>query len=227
MTFDMFRQIAKDQGKPRWATKTAVESFYIDAIERIYGKNAYFICVVRHGLDAVCSLKEFCDELQGYVAELHRYVQRYPRPLEALAHAWADVNGDLADFADRHPENAILCRYEDLVKDTDATLQAVLNFVGEDWDPRMLAEAFAVAEVKGLGDWKTYAKSGIDQASLERWHELEDAALPRLAAIVNPMLTRLGYKPVDAGQELSASEAMRKYELAMTLKSLKAQSETP
>jgi hypothetical protein len=227
MTFDMLREIAKDQGKPRWATKTAVESFYIDAIERIYGKSAYFICVLRHGLDVVCSLKEFCDEIQGYVAELHRYVQRYPRPLEAFAHAWADVSGDLADFVDRHPENAILCRYEDLVKDPEATLQGVLEFVGADWDPNMLAEAFTVQEVKGLGDWKTYAKSGIDEASVERWHALSDAALPRLAAIVNPMLARLGYDQVDAGQELSTSEAMRKYELAMALKSIRAQSGTP
>ena len=115
LCFGLLDQLAEQDGKPRWASKTAVDSFYLKEIERIYGDHACFIVVIRQGLDVVCSLQEFAQELQAYISELHAYVSRYPRPLEAFAHAWSDVTRDLLAFVERNP-NAILVRYEDLVE---------------------------------------------------------------------------------------------------------------
>jgi len=214
--FGFMENIADQAGKPRWAMKTAVDSFYIDEIDRLCGGHANFICVVRHGLDVIASMKEFSDQLQGYIEELHHYVQRYPRPLEAFAHAWVDVTQDLLSFVLRHPDNAILIRYEDLVDDPQATLSPVLELVGEAWDDRMIEAPFEAASVDGIGDWKAYKRGAIDSGSVGRWHDLPHSAVDRVAEIVGPTLRACGYPPVDQTPD---DEAQRKQELAKMLMS--------
>jgi protein-tyrosine sulfotransferase len=222
LAFGFYEELAQRAGKRRWAAKTAVDSFYAAAIERLCAGHARFVCVLRHGLDVVCSLKEFSDELQGYIAELRPYVQRYPRPLEAFAHAWVDVTTSLLALVERNPECAIALRYEDLVASPEATLSRLFAFLGERWDVGLLRQAFENREVAGLGDWKTYATSGLKSESIERWKELPDDMVGRLSAIVNPTLAACSYPPVEEKRKLSNDEAMRLYELAMMFKAARA-----
>jgi protein-tyrosine sulfotransferase len=217
LTFGLLDQLAHQDGKPRWANKTAVDCFYLKEVERIYGDHAYFVVVIRHGLDVVCSLQEFTQELQAYISELHTYVARYPRPLEAFAHAWADVTSDLLAFAERRP-NAILVRYEDLVNEPEQTLRRLFAFVEEPWHASVVEAAFRKSEVKGLGDWKGYGAAGINAASIGRWRSLPRSTIAELAPIVGPVLERCGYPPVETERPRTADEAMRHYELAMMWK---------
>lgn len=212
LCFGFMEEVAERAGKPRWAMKTAVDSFYLEEIERVYGGHAYFLCIVRHGLDVISSMKEFSDEMQGYVSELHRYVQRYPRPLEAFAHAWVDVTEGLRGLARRHPGDAILIRYEDLVAEPEATLRAILALVGEPWDERMLKAPFDSAKVDGIGDWKAYKRGAIDGSSVQRWRDLPPSAVDQIAGIVGPTLQACGYQPLEATPD---DENKRKQELAM------------
>ena len=76
--FQFHREHARRAGKPRWAEKTAFDAFYVDEIERLCGDEAFFICMIRHGMDVTCSLKELCDVNGGYLQELHEYVRRHP-----------------------------------------------------------------------------------------------------------------------------------------------------
>jgi hypothetical protein len=222
LAFGYFEELADAVGKARWASKTAVDSFHIKGIEKLYGEHAYFIGVVRHGLDVACSLKEFSDELQGYIAELHPYIREHARPLEAFAHAWSDVTRDIRGLVERHPDNAIMCRYEDLIADPEGTMARLLEFVGESMRPDLLDSAFAPKEVVGLGDYKTYATKNINKDSLDRWHGLSDDIIAKLAEIANPELEACGYPPVAADKKLSSDDAMRLYELAMMFKSVKS-----
>lgn len=220
--FGFYAELAGRAGKRRWAAKTAVDSFYAASIERLYAGHVQFVCVVRHGLDVVCSLREFSDELQGYIAELRPYIQQHARPLEAFAHAWADVTGAVTGLAQRHPDSALLLRYEDLVAEPEATLSRLFAFLGEDWHPELLRQCFDRKEVSGLGDWKTYATHELRSDSIGRWKELPDDMVARLSAIVNPTLTACGYPPVEEKRKLSNDDAMRLYELAMMFKSARA-----
>lgn len=221
LCFGVLEQLAQRDGKPRWATKTAVDSFYLEEVERIYGEHASFIVVIRHGLDVVCSLQEFAQELGVYIGELHAYVTRYPRPLEAFAHAWADVTSDLLGFAARN-SNAILVRYEDLVSEPEQTLGRLFAFIGEPWEPSIIETAFRKAEVKGLGDWKGYGAAGISCTSIGRWQGLPQSMIADLGAIVGPVLERCGYPALEAGRSLAPDQAMRHYELAMMWKAVRA-----
>ncbi|MGH8721600.1 MAG: sulfotransferase, partial [Burkholderiales bacterium] len=164
-------------------------------------------------------LQEFTQELQAYVSELHAYVSRFPKPLEAFAHAWVDVTANLLAFAERHP-SATLVRYEDLVGQPEETLRRLLDFVDEPWHPSTLQAAFRERDVKGLGDWKGYDTSGVHAASVGRGFRLPAPTVAELAPILAPVLERCGYPALEAGRPRSADEAMRHYELAMMWKTL-------
>lgn len=226
LTLGFYEELARKAGKRRWAAKTAVDSFYAAAIERLCANRVQFVCMLRHGLDVVCSLKEFSDELHGYIAELRPYVQRHARPLEAFAHAWVDVTSSLLALVERNSQTAIALRYEDLIAAPEPTLSRLFDFLGERWDPGLLQAAFETKNVAGLGDWKTYATTELRSESIERWKDLPDEMAGRLAAIANPTLLACGYSPVEEKRKLSNDDAMRLYELAMMFKSSRAGSTT-
>ena len=50
--------------------------FTSSGIEELCGDHAYFLCVIRHGLDVACSLQELSEKNGGYLRELHDYVRR-------------------------------------------------------------------------------------------------------------------------------------------------------
>jgi hypothetical protein len=209
------REYAARQGKRRWAEKTAVDSFYVDRIERLCGEHAHFICVVRHGLDVACSYQDLVVENGAYLGELHAYIKLYRRPLEAFCHAWAEVTTAIRTFAERHPQNALLFRYEDLIDNPEAVLRRIIEFVGEPWDPTLLDRAMRDWQGTGLGDWKTYRKAKIDGSSVGRWHNLSRATISSLGPLVNPTLVANGYEPVEVEPTRSLAEARRRYELGL------------
>lgn len=216
--FGFHREYAKKQGKGRWASKTAFDVFYLDAIDRLCGDHAYFICLQRHGLDVAWSLKELCDTNGVYLSELHDYIKRYPRPLEAFCHAWVDVSAATRTFVERHPDNAMLVKYEDLAADPEAVTRAIAQFVRVDWTPQWMADAMQTPKSIGLGDWKTYAKDKVDTDSVGRWRKLSEHTVSMMGRICNPMLEASGYPPVAVQEERSTQEARRRYELGMRIR---------
>ena len=215
LAFGFSRDYAKRQGKARWAEKTAVDAFHIDAIDRLCGDHAYFICIVRHGLDVAVSCKDLTDATGVYLEDLHRYVRRHTRPHEAFCRACVDVTAKMLEFAERHPDNCVACRYEDLIAEPAATMQALVEFVGEDWDPALLETGLTKMDGLGFGDWKSYQASAIDPSNRDRWKALPGALIGRLAGIVNPTLEACGYEPVDAGSDEDVAAARRRYKLGL------------
>ncbi|MDH4261015.1 MAG: sulfotransferase [Gammaproteobacteria bacterium] len=218
-----FRQLAGAAGKRRWASKTAIDSFYVAEIEQLFAGHAQFVCIVRHGLDSVLSLKELCDANETYIRELHEYIVRYPSPFEAFARLWSGVTEALLDFAGRHAGSTIVLRYEDLVRQPDETLDRLTGFL-ELAPGQALLDALLQDAPSGLGDWKSYGKTGVDPDSIGRWHSLSPATLFRLAPIVNPVLQRAGYDAVDPGPAPDAGQAIRRYEKVMSVQALRSRS---
>ena len=216
-----FRQLAGAAGKPRWASKTAIDSFYVAEIEQLFAGHAQFVCIVRHGLDSVLSLKELCDANESYVREIHEYIVRHSSPLEAFAHLWSDVTGSLLDFAARNAQSALVLRYEDLVREPDETLARLTGFLGLA-PGHALLDALHQDAPSGLGDWKTYGKTEPNADSIGRWQAMNAETASRLAPIVNPMLLRAGYEAVIPAPPPDAGQAMRRYEKVMSVQALRS-----
>jgi protein-tyrosine sulfotransferase len=225
LAFGLHREHARRAGKRRWAEKTAFDVFHLPAIERLCGANVHYVCLVRHGLDVALSVKDLCDRSGSYLLEIHEWIRRYPRPLEAFTHLWREATEELVRFAERRAEDAILVRYEDLVLDPEAQLLRILQFVGEPWEEGLVAKALTSREGGGLGDWKTYQRGRVDAESVGRWKTLPAPTLRIVAPIANPLLRQLGYEEVAVPPEEDADEARRRYELGLALQRMRK--ETP
>lgn len=219
--FAFHREHARRAGKRRWAEKTAFDAFHVPAIERLCGSEVHYVCIVRHGLDVALSVQELCDRSGSYLLEIHEWVRRYRRPLEAFTHLWRETTETLVAFAARRPADAIVVRYEDLVADPETQVRRIFEFVGEAPDPSLVARALAPGEGGGLGDWKTWQRASVDAKSVGRWRTIPAPALRILAPIANPLLAQLGYDEVPLAAEAGADEARRRYELGLALQRMR------
>jgi len=219
--FGFRRAHAKKENKNRWLEKTAIDAFHVEAIERLCGDHAYFICVVRQGLDVACSMLDWSMKAQSFPPELHDYVKETPRLMEAFSRAWADSTNDILDFAQAHPDNAILVRYEDLIDAPHETMQAIFSLINEPFSADILESAFETKEPKGFSDWKTFSKSSVSSQSVGRSSSLSKDTIAMLADIVNPTLKRCGYAEVSKVASRSGKDARKRYELGLVLQGMR------
>ena len=219
--FSFHRELTARSGKTRWAEKTAFDIFHIDNIERLLENSCRFVCVFRHGLDVVCSMKDLCDGMDRYLVELHDYIRAHASPYEAFAHAWVDSNQRLLQFIEDHPHRCVSLRYEDLLDDASTHLTRVFEFLGEPTDvPQLIETALGQTAAFGLGDWKTYDTKKLDRGSVDRWHELPKATITRLGEIVNPTLQALGYDTVATGRPANVQEEVQHYRASLMVRQL-------
>jgi len=212
---------AAREGKSRWLEKTAVDAFHVETIERIFGDHAHFICVVRHGVDVACSIDEWCYKSKSYPRELHAYIRIYPQSLLAFSHAWKDSTNAILDFAGRHPKNALVLRYEDLITEPEQTVKRLLDFVGELECDGLVRRALADGPADGFSDWKTFATDRIEPARAGRWKQLPPSTLGELAEVANPTLKRCGYEEIERHADDRDDDARRRYQMGLTLQKLR------
>jgi hypothetical protein len=116
------RDYASARGKSRWADKTPRYALSLDYILRLF-PHAQIVHMVRDGRDVVASHRD----RWGYWSAL-KAVEKWPRYVRAVRAASASLP----------PERLYELRYEDLVGDPEATLRALLDFLGEEWDPAVM-----------------------------------------------------------------------------------------
>jgi protein-tyrosine sulfotransferase len=224
LVFGFLQDICRQSRKKRWAEKTALNIFHLDQIELLGSGSCRFLCLVRHPLDVVCSIKELTDKMAMYVAELHAYIRQHPAPLEAFAHAWVEMHARLRRFVSDHPNDCLMLKYEDLVHSPAGELQRVFDFLGEVADvPAVLSHALQGTESIGLGDWKTYERRAVHTGSVGRWRHLPPSTLHRLVNIIAAELELAGYPPIATAVSSQPEVARRQYELGLLVTHMRSQ----
>lgn len=210
-----FEEIASSNNKPRWAEKTAVDIFHLDSIERIFGERCQYVCIFRHPLDVICSIRELSDKMEMYLPELHDYISKHLSPLIGLAHAWTNANARLLQFIADHPGKTVVLKYEELTASPLSEVERLFKFLKEPIDGQTLIEStFSSNSSVGLGDWKTYEATTITKMSVGRHATLDPHIVNRLADIVNPTMQRIGYKPIQVVELPSDEDAQRKFQIS-------------
>jgi len=121
--FDSFKsEYARSKGKVRWADKTPKYALSLDYIARLF-PTCQIVHVVRDGRDVVASHRD----RWGYWSAL-KAVEKWPRYIRAVRGAGAKLS----------PDRYCEIRYENVVGDTEGTLRAMLEWLGEPWDPAVL-----------------------------------------------------------------------------------------
>lgn len=110
----------------RWGDKTPEYVSHVAAIEQHFPR-AQFVHIVRDGRDVFLSLSQ------------RRWKDRGWSPFEIGRYWSAAVKDAAAAEARLGPERFLRVRYEDLVLDTEATLEGVCAFLGVPFEPVMLA----------------------------------------------------------------------------------------
>jgi protein-tyrosine sulfotransferase len=224
LVFGLLQDVCRQRGKRRWAEKTAFNIFHLDQIERLCSGACRFLCLIRHPLDVVCSIKELTDKMETYVAELHAYIRQYPAPLEAFVHAWVETHACLRRFVGDHPDGCLVLKYENLVHHPAEELQRVFDFLGEPADvPAILSQALHGTEAVGLGDWKTYERRTVHTESVGRWRCLSPSTLHGLVEIAAAEMELAGYPPVATVASPQPAVARRQYELGLLVTHMRSE----
>lgn len=202
-------------GKPVWAEKSAFDIFELAEIETLLGGQCRFICVIRNPLDVVASMKELTDVMGQNVPAMRPYLMRHDSFWLAYAQAWRDRTEALLAFHDRQGPASLIYRYEDLAKDPDTELARIAAHLGIAPFPKGGGQP---GDRIGLGDWKTFATTGISRAPVERWR----TSLPRSSAadvldLVAPLMARLDYTLPTTRAPRSRDERITQYRRAKQL----------
>lgn len=144
-------------GKKRWADKNPENVLYLEQWARLLRDGFYFIDVVRHPLDVLASVME---------AQFNRTV---PPDLTSQVELFRRYARAGLDYTAEHPERSFVVRYESLVERPEETVAAVMEFLGEEFEPDMIRGAFAAGRQRGLEDPKIEHTTAVHRESLGRW----------------------------------------------------------
>jgi Sulfotransferase family len=170
------------EGKARWGDKTPV---YVEIVPGLAGlfPGSRFIFLVRDGRDVAKSF-----QATHWVSRwLHENTREWIRALECQQR-WT---------ASEVRQRILLVRYEDLVLETPGTLAQVCRFIGEEFEPQMLAWQGHVDEripARESGIHKKL-KLRIDSKGVNRWkREMSAREIFVCEAFMGTHLTRMGYE---------------------------------
>ncbi len=127
-----FTAYAERQGKPRWGDKTPAYMLSIQRIGRTLPESR-FIHLIRDGRDVALS-------------QTARALNEQPPPAEQGARWVKRIRKARDQAATLKGPRYVEARYEDLVRDPEATLRRICEFVELDWDEGMLSYHERAAE---------------------------------------------------------------------------------
>ncbi len=163
--------------------KLPLNSVFMPLIRRLF-PSAKFIYALRDPRDVVlsCFMQTFTLN-EG---------MRHFLSLEETASYYAAVMQVGLDSLDRLPEAAHRIRYEDVVADTEKEARRLLEFLGLEWEPRVLDfQQTARAKRINTPSYHQVAQP-IYQRAKQRWRRYE-AQLATVLPVLEPFAKRLGY----------------------------------
>jgi hypothetical protein len=175
----MFERHAQAQGKARWGDKTPFHTAHMAEMAEVF-PDATFIGIVRHSGAVAASLHRSFhyafDEAVGY---------------------WCEVNQQMLAAAAELGDRFTLCRYEDLVTDSESVLRELMPAIGEEFDDALLRH-HEVQRAQGapkLTDGSTSSRDPIDARRADRWADEISDEQRGLLAMASPLGAVLGYSP--------------------------------
>ncbi len=189
-----FERYAASRGKARWADKTPSYVSCLDFVDRLFGDRARYLLVYRHGLDAACSIARIpaIDDADAHIAACGG--DRFA----GAARYWAQQCKAMRAFATTHRGRSFELRYEDLVREPEARLRPLFEFLGEAWEPAVLRFHEQPHDHRaGLEDRKAVLSRGF-APNVSAWKDEPRDVISRMHEEAGPMLRELGYDDVGA-----------------------------
>ena len=185
-------------GTMRWGDKTPLYVQYIPQIQAIFPR-AQFIHLIRDGRDAALSARAKWGPSKPYM-DLSYLLRNWVRNVQAGRSAGDQIG----------PQGYYEVRYETLITDPAATLQALCAFLGETYDAALLDYRQAARQEGGGLDAHVEAQEALSQSSIGRWrNEMTPFERQLAATIAGPLLAELDYDPDENLLPLTAGGRLR------------------
>lgn len=188
----VWREFARSRGKARWGEKRPAYWRYLPTIRRLF-PDAQVVHLIRDGRACVASLDQ---------------VPWWPTGRLGAMTTWALADRELRRAARTMPAGSYhAVRYEDVLADPRAALSAVCDFLGEDFDERMLEHAAAARDVvPTYKAWHSRTDHHLDPARADAWrHTLGPADIGLLETALGRRLRANGYDLTGDGTRPSAA----------------------
>lgn len=218
MVFGFHDRIAGDAKV--WVEKTAVDIFHLEELEALLAGHVRFIVMVRHPLDVIASNMDLAAALGAQLPEMFALTRGVNGPTEGFAQAWIDRMEALSAFVERNSDAAYVLRYEDLLNEPAARLDALFEFMGVAADSAGVIErAFSQPGRLGLGDFRVHETNGIRPATKDSWRQrLPRVAVARVLPRLAPIMERYDYPLPKTPRAPSREEAIRQFVMAAQMK---------
>jgi putative sterol carrier protein len=193
---------ARRKGKRMWCEKSPRNLKYLSVLKEVF-PDAKYICLHRHCMDVVQSCIE--GSANGFFVDLVYYARNISdtydpgsgNHISAFIDSWADKTERLLRFEEENASNCFRIKYESLVENPGETLKPMFEFLGVEWDERLLEQVFSVAHDQGPGDQKVAFSRSIHRDSIGRGATISRGLLRREAVDrMNSLLAELDYRIV-------------------------------
>ena len=170
---------ARANGKPRWAEKTPRHLLSLPAIRAAW-PDAQIVRVVRDPRDVALSASRVPFADQSVVVNLCLCARQ-----DRIAREFFATDG-----------NSHVLRFEDLLADPQAVLERLCRFLGESYDPVMVARPDAATGLAADHEWwKQKAAEPLDPSRAGAWRGEMSEAQQRVASLVcREQLEIFGYE---------------------------------
>ena len=183
-----FVAYAEARGKPRWADKTPDYVDVLSELRELFGGDARFILLYRHGMDVAFSL---ANPNRNFPAILPFARDAGGSMPVGAARFWVDQNEKIEAFRRAEPSMCHRITFESLTEDPPGTLRPMFQFLDEPWDERVL-DYQRFEHHRGIEDVEVRRRPTIERNSGNYLVWPEDVQrLVREAC--EPMLSALGY----------------------------------
>ena len=195
LTASVYEFHARQQGKApiRWGDKNNYYLNHIPEIRSLF-PDCLFLHIVRDARDVACSYRELSErELIG------PYAPELPARVEESASDWqTNVVTIEQSFQSLSRDDVYRVHFEDLVQDTEASLQQICAFLGVDFDPAMLAfhetNNEESLEPEATLQWKRRTLEPLDESRVGRYQsELTAHQITTVERIAREGLLLYGY----------------------------------
>ena len=194
----IYGSVLEKHGKRLFLDKTPRYTMIVDELYELFPK-AKYILLLRNPLAVLRS-------------ELHTYVKGDWPMLAKFAPDLLDAPGRIVEARSRLGEAAIEVRYEDLVTSPESTVRSLCEFLGIEFDKKMLDYSDTPAPKGRMNDPVGIHKyTAPSPASLDKWKELgadgqlRHFALQYLAAVGDEIITALGYDAAELRQQIEGA----------------------
>ena len=180
ITAAIYDQHLESSKKRRWGNKSTFMVHHADAALAL-DPGARFIWLVRDPRDVAASSR------LSVFSPCHPWLS---------GQLWAAQQAEALALEQRLPGSVLRVRYEDLVTEPEPTLRAVCDFLGEDFEPGLLAHEQTAAAQKSAELSESWRNTGgpILQSNTGKYRaNLSVTEIAQVEEVAGPMMDTLGY----------------------------------